>query len=336
MKRLNSNKRYNLSTAMVTLVIFLISILVILGIRRFIADYKTIAVNDYEIRRIKNFSSVIDGAINLGTSSINDTTARLELEMRNSLDLDTLEDSLKNCKSYPEFEELLRENLQTNVYTKYAHMSDNRNNIFVIANERVIASYTHDGSLLIDGASLGSKVNIRETIETNFYNTELSIDAVDKIVSQNNGLIIWQSRDPNNTNIPKYKAMSRSDLIDVFKRNGVDGLDSYEILIPSYITGYGNIFGEYDVPGETSADSNNKIIIIQKLNLADYIKCNFPNLFDDSIEDMVYKFDKITMMINILIILDCASMIAYALVFVSMYNHKILLETGIGDEEAKN
>ena len=69
------------------------------------------------------------------------------------------------------------------------------------------------------------------------------------------------------------------DIKTMYLKYGMDALKSYNIIVPSYLTDHGDIFGEPDINPDGTHNNNHKITIIQEFNLYDSI---FPysNLFD--------------------------------------------------------
>ena len=322
MAKSREEKDFGISGYLIIAMLFVLIVIVLLGIRRTVELYKTVAYEEYTENQEETFIDVVNGAIALGESGVNNSSLILQRRLNEEMNMDKLRVCLSSGVDYPEFEAILRDTLQTNVFTHYGLMNANRNSIIVIANERIIASYTHDGTIYSSGAKVSSNLNIKNMIEENFYNSKLGLDSLNKIENQYTGVIIWQSREPQNPDIPKYTSMTFDDIVYIFNKFGVEGLESFDIIIPAYITEYGNIFGDYDIPGETSRNSDNKIIILQKLNLTDYINSHFPRVFSkNTITKVLQRFNTITDIINLLIVLNCICVIAYSFTLASMYNN---------------
>ena len=321
-----SDKSYKLSAYIIIFALFLITISVSVGIRKGIASYGDTAYNEYVDEKLNTFDSILHGAIDLGEFGLTNSSNKLQQEIKENLDMDRLEDCLLANKRYPEFDRLLRDNLQKNVYTRYSGVDQNRNSIFVMVNGNIIASYTHDDSIFSTSIYLGAfETNAEEMVQNGFYNIELSLNAIDMIKNQYKGLIIWQQDAPT-LDIPKYSRMTIETLHDILLEYGLDGLESFEILIPEYITEYGNMFGDTDIPG-SNTERDNKLILVQKLNIVDYIEYHYPEfatVFDS--DQLIDEYDRLTMMINIFIIIECLAMIAYACMFMVYYNHKITVD----------
>ena len=330
-------KSYSLVTCISILILFIASVFVLLGMRRAVIEYRNNVYDEHVEDNLEKFDSILYSACELGQINLLRRAETISDEINRTIDLDELKNIMDNNLPCPELDEIFRKSLQTNPYIGASPtISGNRNNIFVMINGKIVADYIHDNKVYSDYEDhepvvMGSSVAPEDIIENGFYNKALSLDAVDKIKKQYKGLIVWQQREPKYyDDIPMYDTFGLKELHEVFTKYGVDGLDSFDILLPVYITEYGNIFGDYDVPGETTLDNNNKIIIVQKLNLRDYITFRFPDLFSkDTL--IVSRFNHLILMLNIFVIIECLSLIAYALSFISYYNYRITIE----DDEYK-
>ena len=325
-------KSYSLVTCMSILILFIASVFVLLGMRRAVIEYRNNIYDEHVEDNLEKFDSILYSACELGQINLLRRAETISDEINRTIDLNELKNIMDNNLPCPELDEIFRKSLQTNPYIGASPtISGNRNNIFVMINGKIVADYIHDNKVYSDYEDhepvvMGSSVTPEDIIENGFYNKALSLDAVDKIKKQYKGLIVWQQREPvYYDDIPMYDTFGLKELHEVFTKYGVDGLDSFDILLPVYITEYGNIFGDYDIPGETTLDNNNKIIIVQKLNLRDYIIFRFPNLFSQDTL-IVSRFNHLILMLNIFVIIECLSLIAYALSFISYYNYRITIE----------
>ena len=324
--KMDDRKSFKFSTILIVAILFTITIFILCSIRKVVLEFRNVAYEEYIEQETEKFDIILDDAIELGRFGLKNSANKIQLDIEENLDMDKLEDCLLNNTPYPEFDAILRETLQKNVYTRYSDIDQNRNNIFVIINGNVVASYNHDGKIFSSPVRLGSDNKVEDIIGTKFFNVSLSQRAINMILNQYKGhLIIWQENQPKNPDIPKYTTMNRNTLHDILHKFGIEGLESYEILIPVYITEYGNIFGDIDVPGDSNT-SNNKIILVQKLNLVDYIDHYYPGYFDNESNAIITSYNKVMLMINIFIILECLSMFAYAAIFIMYYNHRIITE----------
>ena len=317
---------FNHSAYFAIVILFIVALIILIGIRRSIVEYHDGIHQDYFEDRMETFNSVLIQSCMLGNFGLVNSSAKIQQDINLQLDLDRLKECFTDNEQYPEFDSILRSTLQKNVYTANKRIDQTRNSIFVLLNGKIIAYYGHDLNTE-SPLRLGDGIAPDELIDGNFYNEELSHRAIDLVQDQYKGLIIWQERQPSDPSIPKYSSVNLEQFKEIFNTYGIEGLDSFDILLPVYITEYGNIFGDYDIPGLTHSDSDNKIILVQKLNLKDYVSAYFPDLFDNSAEKSINdRFDHVMTMMNIFIILNCMAMVAFASVFIMHYNVRLEME----------
>ena len=319
-------KTFKYSTCVMIVVLFFVTIFTILGMRASIYNYNNNITISHKANMVKMFDEMLDQAIELGKFGATNSANKIQQDIKLQLDEETLKNSFANNLPYPEFDQVLRSSLQKNVFTRYSQINQNRNSMFVILNGKLIASYAHYDAAT-QSIKMGYGADIYDFISNNFYNVESGHYALNKILNQDNGYIIWQRRDPSNSNIPKIENITISDIHNIFLNYGIDALKSFEFLIPVYITEYGDVFGNYD-DHTIDAKNKDKIIIVQKLNITDYVNFYCPELFDISEynEQVTKDYENLMTMLNIFIIIECLSIIAYAILFVGYYNHTILID----------
>lgn len=182
-------------------------------------------------------------------------------------DLDGLKQQID---SNPEnFDYLLSGILLENVKDRYMfNIRNERNSTFIMNNNGIIASY-----LLSQNYT-----SAKEPWNTNLigvYNEKLCKNAIDRLLSEESGVVFWERQysSPSNTNHEKIEFVSQNELKRIFYSEGIEGLRGYTILVPYYITQYGDLFGTADYSSETGERQQNyKMIVIQKFNLYDVLK----------------------------------------------------------------
>lgn len=321
----------------ITIIVAFIAIWIVSkGIQYNIEEY-----HNTTIRKIKNIRwEYIDNAITLINFGIED---KLEIianniynEIENELDKEQLKKSLSDNKYYRDFNVILRRNLENPKISILSNLDTNRNSIFVLCNDKLISSYSHSDSLgnpfiPLEDDKKCAENDINTLINNHFYNKELSLWSLNKINDQHKGLILFQENDPLVDNLPHYTHINKNDLKEIYEKYGLDGLGSYEFLVPVYITEYGNVFGEYDT---TMNKKRNKIIIIQKYNIKDYFDSFTPQvLYTSTIEDLESRYKLMENMLNIFNILLYIIMIIYTLNTVYQINITIdTIEDDIDEE----
>ncbi len=308
-----------LSLYIMALFLFACCIAITSGFKKSINMYYTTSINTYKDSRWNTFYSSFKAAYRLGKTGLYDGSELIQNEIH-TIDIDKLRNSLTNNIYNENFDQLLRKTLQENVFTSGGTMDENRNNIMVICNGKIIANYSHTdlyGIPYVNNEVIYNN-DMREIIKDNFYNTELSLHALDQIEAQSDDLIVWQSTSPRDPNDKVYTYFNTDTLREIFENKGIDGFASYEVLIPIYITDYGNIFGDYDTSSDVG--KNNKIILIQKLNLTDYFynfNVNNDLVSNNKINELEKSYLDMKIMINIFEILLYIGVGAY-IVFITL------------------
>ena len=313
------------------LILFSITLVSLLGIRRLIYEYKNRVQDDHDYRRIQEFNALVRDALEIGKNGIDTASYSLQKDIKEKLDLSVLKTCMNDNLPYPEFDNVLRDNLQYNAFTKHKEMDNNRNNIFVLVNGNIVASYGHTYDAFDNVIKLGSTVTLEHMIREYYYNKELSLDTSHKLNNQYKDLLVWQSCDPGK-GYEKYDRVNLKTLDEIFIRDGFEALSTYEILIPTYITDYGNIFGDVDIPG--SNEKTNKIIIVQKLNIVDWINYKHPGFFTpDTTDDIEYNYNNLSVILNIFILINCMSVLGYGVIFMASHNTIVSQEDRLDDKD---
>lgn len=332
-------KKFKRSYALIV-ILFTIIVISLLGARRVFLNFVDKTRIVVENTRVREFNSILRNAQYIADYELNSSIQKINSDVEKEADLSRLKIALTLNTNYDVFDYILRKNLQTNIFVANGFVDPNRNNIFVLVNGYLVASYNQDDTYLKDPIKTGSKIKVKEIITNDFYNKELSIRALHQLEIQDKGLIIWQARKPSDAD-DDYKPTPRIDLKkldDILRRGTKEELASYEILVPKYITETGNIFGEYDVAGSPKG-VNNKIIIVQKINMVDWIEYLYPDFFDmDETDTIAYNYNQVMNIINIFLIMACISMFGYGLWFAVSYNHarEKYLEEDADESESKD
>lgn len=277
MKGLHKSQISRITIYLVSVGIFVVSIFAVYGFKVSFRNYYSDTYNSYQEARWNSVETELERSIEIGRFGLVNASNKIQVEVKQQLDMDRLKESLSKNLPYPEFDLILRNSLQKNIYTQQG-MDQNRNSIFVITNGRIIANYSHDKNFVSGSAELGSNESVDEAIANLAYNKTLCKNALKKIENQYKDMIVWQYHSPKDKTMPMYDEVDMSTLKDIFMKYGVNGLKSYTILIPVYITDYGNIFGEYDTP-ETMG-KNNKLVLVQKLNIGDCLYVHYPEILN--------------------------------------------------------
>lgn len=178
-------------------------------------------------------------------------------------DLIQLKNDLDNNLYY---ETKLPRIIMDNIKNKYFYNIHNEDNdIFVM---------TYNGIVVDPNVSNIDRVyrSFDEEIKTHF-NYELANEAFEKILKHRNySIIYYEPKGPENIQdheiivSPTYDALYK-----VFMKEGIDGLKGYTILVPTYITEDGDIFGTPDINIYGKQVKNHKMIVVQRFNIYDVL-----------------------------------------------------------------
>lgn len=341
MNKLLRNINNRILIYILTIFLFAGCIVITYGVKESVNRYYTMSIEAYNESQWNLFLSNYRSAVRLGQFGMVNSSYKIQQEIKQELDMDRLKESLTYNRYYEDFDSLLRKSLQKNVFTANTSIDQNRNSVFVLCNGKTITNYSHQlrGTPFIDGEFMKDN-DMREYIETEFYNVELSLHALSMIENQSEGVIIWQKDKPSNPNSKKYSTITLGTMREIFETEGIDGFESYTILIPEYITEYGNIFGEYDT--SQTAGRNNKIIIIQKLNLRDYFSMFLPTNINDTneINNLHMQYEHVKIITYVFEIILYISILAYMVFVIFSINQiidsvNILIESDKEKEDTK-
>ncbi|MGL5752694.1 MAG: hypothetical protein ACRCXT_19305 [Paraclostridium sp.] len=189
-------------------------------------------------------------------------------------DLDALEEDITNPIEDTKLVQIINDELDR----VFINHNNNSNKPIVASLENII----WNKSLPYDYGNDNKSVISWNKFIDKHHNSNLSKTAVTAIKNMNrdrNNYIFWEVMDnPSVKNIPSIENMDIDEVLDVYKKYGIDAMKSYELLIPVYITNDGDIFGTTDANSLGHKLDNYKIIIIQRLNMYDIIQNNINNI----------------------------------------------------------
>lgn len=101
-------------------------------------------------------------------------------------------------------------------------------------------------------------------------NPTLAKKAIESVVNREDGIIFLQTESTGRGVLEKNTAMTMDTLKKAYLEYGIDGLDYYSILTPSYITDTGDIFNTDDKTFMTK-NHNYKMILVQSVSISDLL-----------------------------------------------------------------
>lgn len=191
-----------------------------------------------------------------------------------------LEKDIKHPNEYSELTNILENSLNC----IYINEDTNSNKPFVMSMDNIL----WNRSIGYNNIKNKKVLSIDDFINGH-YNKNLSKNAITDIKNMNlekDNFMFWEVR---NNDIKNHKLISNvniQEILKVYKNEGIQGLKSYDILVPIYITKDGDIFGTKDINSLGFKVKNYKIIIVQRLDVYSILKSDINNIsyFENEIE----------------------------------------------------
>lgn len=170
----------------------------------------------------------------------------------------------------------------------------------------------------------------------NSYNKELNKSAFDKLMNRTSGIIAFEHYNlTGNEDHIKIDKFTYQNVLEVYLKEGVEGLRNYQIFVPYYVTDMGDIFGEPDIIQGIKND-NNKIIIAQEFNLYDQIVANQTDIFDQTtISDLDTHYKETLRLLYVFGITSITGICSLIFYFCTLYNNTIK-PSKTDDEDEEN
>ena len=224
------------------------------------------------------FTFAVEELSKYAENNVNRIAKKIESSIKEEYagSMDDLKNELESDNYY-----MLSEIISYYIQDEYFNnVATDGNRIFVANYYGIICDYSHSTS---SARCINSNNKYRhwEDIVNSAYNKESCSIAIDKIVHRehnpHNDIIIWQYNKPDmELDIPDGE-ITVDTLKDIYIKKGVKGLKSFELLIPSYITEDGDIFGQKDI-SLGIAKKNYKLIAVQRINLYDQFMELYPTI----------------------------------------------------------
>lgn len=221
--------------------------------------------------------------------------------------------------------------LNNNIKGKNLNGIDNHMNGIVVM---TIDGYIEDFNYY--RASEDYKTNVRkwEVAIENSYNKELEQDAIDKLLNRHTGIIALESYNlTKNDDHIKINELTYDSLLEVFSKEGINGLKNYQIFVPYYITDFGDIFGEPDIVHGVKTD-NNKLIVAQEFNLYDQVSSSYENTVNDGeIKNVITRYDSLLRLMYVFGIVLISSVTVLICYLTNTYNKLVYIELENSEDE---
>lgn len=320
MKKINSSKAVSLGTCL---------ILIMISLSLCFSQYQEYLLAEEKASKIEQ--TIMDFEEEYMYTVLKENIAK----SNKILDLKNNEIQQELIKKYTKDEYLIEDMIHpkdncilSNVFDKslndlYMNVDNKDNRAFVMTTNNIIWNRTDNTNNTKDKDIL-KWTNFNSFI----YNEILASKAVNTIKSikyNTNNLIYWQCNNSENNTITN---MSMNELYTMYKKHGLEELKNYELLVPSYITNTGDIFGKADVSSNGISHDNYKLIIIQRINIYDAIipyegnLNNFTNQIN-SINNELYRVS----LSKVKIIFECVLIIVVVFCLSAIIQNKLLKTT---------
>ena len=112
-------KTFKYSTCIMIIILFFVTIFTILGMRAVIYNYNNNIAISYRDNILTMFDETLDQAIEMGRFGATNSANKIQQDIKLNLDEERLKTVFDQDLPYPEFDKVLRDSLQKNVYTRY-------------------------------------------------------------------------------------------------------------------------------------------------------------------------------------------------------------------------
>lgn len=212
---------------------------------------------------------IIDNNFKLTKEKSRYFSKKLEVELlKNYRDLSELEKEFQSKEFSPKFFNILKECFDAidNKGSEITYIGIKDGILSAFSNEEITLFNKENNDIVIPWSS----------IVNGSINPILNSEAIDKIISKNKSLIIFQDGD-SDVSVNLLEDMSYNSLKDVYFKEGVKGFKSIFILAAAYITEGGDIFGTNDYTF-TNTNNNHKIYLVQQINIEEILENNISKI----------------------------------------------------------
>ena len=276
---------YSMKPKMMAAVVILLSLTAIFHYLFFDHQFKlmeaqaVIMENDHDRLMWKDVESIIDMSIAAARTRATDTAGEIVTDVNDQYsDLSVLEAEFNSGNYHsPKFTEIVVKNLKG----KYLYDIQNpRNSMFILSKAGILFDDNVE-KIKTTSRDIETEVNMH-------FNTELAYHALDTLITKKtDALLYYEPNAPEE--VPNHFTASypsRDNIRAVFEKEGIKGLQGYEILVPAYITDDGDVFGTPDIGDNGSVNLNHKLIVVQRFSIYDILQKLH---YDESAKESLYQ-----------------------------------------------
>jgi hypothetical protein len=175
----------------------------------------------------------------------------------------------------------LYKTIHNEIATRYINKDNKQNRIFISDDTKILSIVEPINTEFKQGSSISEYFNLID-----------SSDVLPLLNKSEPFLILKYNSSINNSKIVKI-----TDIEKDYRINGTQCLSNYILLVPSYITKDGDIFGTSDYDATGGKQNNHKLYVIQQINISDAIKSlnvsnNFSNFREIINISNMYEIDR--------------------------------------------
>lgn len=275
-------------------------------------EIQAMVTSDYlnsDAELIINTKNYIDA---VSSSGLKDISRDITNEIYSSLDMDALEEEMNKGNVPEELERIFRRNILKK--TTIAGLDYENNNIFICNDNGILADYSN-----VYASDVGT-TRTWEVESSSQQNSELFNNSIQSMLHQDVSYLFVEENDVNTENHLSLNKMTTTDLVNIYKAEGLEGLKYYTFLVPVYVFENNDIFGVADIV-DGHRVQNNRFIIVQRYNLYDYILTY--NIDAEIGKDITFEFKHVYTLIFVLLIVYVMSTIVNIIYSVVMFNRAV-------------
>lgn len=328
----NKNKMSNL----ITLFVYFITMICILFLLNFIiTDANKVQiniVNNISNDNIKNFTAFFEKINIEANTNIKNVSSNIENAIKREYDLDKLKKELDN-NNYSNLSHLIFPYI-SNIYLN--DINTDGNSLFVATSKGIICDCAFSYMNNIKYKCNNHKYRTWQNFIDSSYNKELSKNAIDNLINKNYDIIFCQYKKPTTNFNIDYSKITSDNIAEYYNKYGADIFKDVDMLVPTYITNNGDIFGQNDTDQGIRYD-NYKLIVIQRINLYEQIKHNYPNLITNNYMKNVDKtYNRIMCCVYIAGLIVTIVIILIIVQLCNNYNKVVITDSDSKSKNSKN
>ena len=290
----NFFKKSGKVSGIITLFVSFISMAVLMfALNYIINDIKAVqtkTANTIQSTNIKNFSDFFDKINKSAYMNVKIISNNIEKSIKEECDLEILKGELYN-EQYSTLSNIITPHIEN----KYLNnVATDRNTVFVATSKGIICDYAY--SYMCNMLHDCKKHTYRkwDNFINESYNPSLSKISIDSLINKNSDIIFCQYLKPVSTDYTiDYTKIDSSNIAKYYNKYGAEIFKDVEILVPTYITDNGDIFGQKDIDQGVRYE-NYKMIVVQRVNLYQQMQKLNPSLLNiKTMKELNIKYNRI-------------------------------------------